>query len=216
MTPVNRATTWWATLSLAMKAALAALLLFAFVHPHWDRFADKAMGIRAMTYPLTAVLVPVVWLIVRRVRGSARYPWDVDALVVTPFVIDVAGNAANLYDTLTWFDDFCHFANWTLVSAAFGTALRRGPVLPRWMLAFACAGLGAIAAILWELAEYATFIMNTNEVIGIYRDTIGDEVLGLSGATLAGVFVAVLGPARPSPADEAGVPAVGATARRDP
>jgi uncharacterized membrane protein YeaQ/YmgE (transglycosylase-associated protein family) len=72
------------------------------------------------------------------------------------------------------------------------------------MPAFACAGLGAIAAILWELAEYATFIMNTDEVIGIYRDTIGDEVLGLSGATVAGVLVAVLGPARPAPAHGAG------------
>ncbi|GAA4493355.1 hypothetical protein GCM10023191_030670 [Actinoallomurus oryzae] len=201
---MNRATTWWAALSLAMKAALAGLLLFALAHPHWDRFADKAMGIRAMTYPIAAVLVPVVWSIARRLRGSARYPWDVDALVVAPFVIDVAGNAANLYDTLTWFDDFCHFANWTLVSAAFGAALRRGPALPRWMLAFSCAGLGAIAAILWELAEYATFIMNTDEVIGIYRDTIGDEVLGLSGATVAGVLVAVLGPARPAPAHGAG------------
>ncbi|MGI5230137.1 hypothetical protein [Actinoallomurus sp. CA-142502] len=200
---MNRATTWWAALSLAMKAALAGLLLFALAHPHWDRFADKAMGIRAMTYPLAAVLVPVIWLIVRRLRGSARYPWDVDALVVAPFVIDVAGNAANLYDTLTWFDDFCHFANWALVSAAFGTALRRGPVLPRWMAAFACAGFGAIAAILWELAEYATFVMNTNEVIGIYRDTIGDEVLGLSGATLAGVLVAALGPAQSSPEPDA-------------
>ncbi|WP_329237876.1 hypothetical protein OG417_34845 [Actinoallomurus sp. NBC_01490] len=91
---MNRATTWWAALSLAMKAALAGLLLFALAHPHWDRFADKAMGIRAMTYPIAAVLVPVVWSIVRRLRGSARYPWDVDALVVAPFVIDVAGNAA--------------------------------------------------------------------------------------------------------------------------
>ena len=198
MASVRPVTTWWAVCSLALKAALAGLLLFALAHPDWDRFAAKAMGIRAMTYPAAAVLVPLVWLVVRRVRGSARYPWDVDALVVAPFVIDVAGNAANLYDTLAWFDDFCHFANWALISAAFGAALRRGPRLPRWMLAFACAGFGAIAAILWELAEYATFIMNTDEVIGIYRDTVGDEVLGLSGATLAGLVVAVLGPVRRS------------------
>jgi hypothetical protein len=40
---------WWPSISLALKAALAGLLLFALLHPDWDRFAAKAMGIRAMT-----------------------------------------------------------------------------------------------------------------------------------------------------------------------
>jgi hypothetical protein len=189
---------WWPAASLTLKAALAGLLLFALVHPHWHRFADKAMGVRALAYPFAALLVPLVWAGWRRWRGPAGLPWDVDALVVAPFVIDVAGNAADLYDTVAWFDDLCHFLNWALLSAAFGMALRRGPVVPRWMLALACAGFGAIAAILWELAEYATFILNTSEVVDVYRDTICDEVLGLSGAALAGVLVALR--RRPRPA----------------
>jgi hypothetical protein len=57
------------------------------------------------------LLVPVAWAVWRRVRGRARYPWDVDALLVAPFVIDLAGNAANLYDTVSWFDDACHFGD---------------------------------------------------------------------------------------------------------
>jgi hypothetical protein len=191
---------WLPSISLALKAALAGLLIFALLHPEWDRFAAKAMGIRAMAYPVAAILVPLVWLIWNRLRGPVRYPWDVDALIVAPFVIDVAGNAANLYDTLGWFDDFCHFTNWALLSAAVGAALRRGPVIPAWMLAFTCAGVGAIAAILWEIAEYATFIMNTTEVVSIYRDTIGDEALGLSGATLAGVLTALGSRRRPAAA----------------
>jgi hypothetical protein len=202
------AMTRWRVVSLAMKAALAALIIFALLHPDWDRFAAKAMGIRAMTYPLSAVLVPIVWLVWSRLRGPVRYPWDVDALIVAPFVIDVAGNAVNFYDTLAWFDDFCHFANWALLSAAVGCALRRGPVMSRWMLAFTCAGSGAIAAILWELAEYSTFIMNTNEVVDIYRDTLGDEALGLGGATLAGVLLAVLSPRRAAGSPVAGPPPV--------
>lgn len=70
------------------------------------------------------------------------------------------------------------------------------------------AGVGAIAAVLWELAEYATFILNTTETVGIYRDTIGDEVLGLGGATLAGMLTALHAALRPgrSPT-EAGSPA---------
>ncbi|GAA4609332.1 hypothetical protein GCM10023195_37520 [Actinoallomurus liliacearum] len=173
------------------KAALAGLLLFALAHPEWDRFADKAMGTRAIAYPLAALLVPAVWAVWRRLRGPVRYPWDVDALLVLPFVIDVAGNAADLYDTVDWFDDACHFGNWFLLSAAVGAALRRGASLPAWVLALCCAGIGAIAAILWEVAEYLSFIMNTPETVGIYRDTIGDEILGLSGAALAGIATAI-------------------------
>ncbi|MEV5708262.1 hypothetical protein [Actinoallomurus sp. NPDC052274] len=49
---------YWRGASLLSKAALAGLLLFALVHPEWDRFADKAMGTRAIAYPLAALLVP--------------------------------------------------------------------------------------------------------------------------------------------------------------
>lgn len=184
---MNAMSSPWRVVSLALKAAMAALLLFALLHPDWGRFSDKGMGTRAIAYPVAALLVPAIWAIRRR-----RYPWDVDALLVAPFVIDLAGNAANLYDTVSWFDDACHFANWALLGAAVGALLRRVPSVAPWMLALACAGIGAIAAILWEIAEYLVFILNTPETVGIYRDTIGDETLGLSGATLAGVLTALV------------------------
>jgi hypothetical protein len=180
---------YWRTVALALKAMLAGLLLFALVHPEWERFADKAMGARAVAYPVAALIVPAVWAASRR-RRKAGYPWDIDALLVAPFVIDVAGNAADLFDTVGWFDDACHFGNWALLSAAAGAALRRGPAIPPWLLALCCAGIGAMAAILWELAEFGVFILDTPEAVGIYRDTIGDESLGLAGAALAGVLTA--------------------------
>ncbi|GAA4640183.1 hypothetical protein GCM10023196_104680 [Actinoallomurus vinaceus] len=182
---------YWRASSLVAKAALAGLLLFALTHRDWDRFADKAMGTRAIAYPLVALLVPVAWAVWRRLRGPVRYPWDVDVFLVAPFVIDVAGNAADLYDSVSWFDDACHFGNWALLGAAVGAGLRRGPAQPPFVLALCCTGLGAIAAILWELAEYLTFIMGTPETVGIYRDTLGDEALGLSGAAVAGVLTAL-------------------------
>jgi hypothetical protein len=191
---------YWRAVALALKAALAGLLLFALVHPDWERFADKAMGARAIAYPLAALVVPAVWATSRRLR-RAGCPWDIDALLIAPFVIDVAGNAADLFDTVGWFDDACHFGNWALLSAAAGAALRRGPAIPPWMLALCCAGIGAMAAILWELAEFGVFIQDTPETVGIYRDTIGDESLGLAGATLAGVLTAVrAGRREPRPA----------------
>jgi hypothetical protein len=177
----------WRATALALKLLLAVLLLFALTHPHWERFADKAMGARAVAYPIAALVVPVAWVLRHR-RGP--YPWDVDALLVAPFVIDVAGNAADLYDRVSWFDDVCHFGNWALLGAAAGAALLRGASLPPWAIAVICAGSGAIAAICWEVAEYGAFILNTPESVGIYRDTLADEALGLAGAALAGLLTA--------------------------
>jgi hypothetical protein len=191
----------WRVAAWTLKIALIALLLFALTHPDWPRFADKAMAARAITYPIAALVVPGVWLVRRRLGRTGPYPWDVDALLVAPFTIDVAGNAADLFDTVSWFDDACHFANWAMLAGAVGVALRRGDVLPRWALALTCAGVGAIAAICWELAEYRTFILDTPEAIGAYRDTLGDEALGLLGATFAGLLLAFRRRAVADPSD---------------
>lgn len=182
-------TSRWRPLALAAKAALAALLGLAVAFPEWDRFADKAMGVRVAAYPAAVMIVTLVWAL-RRDRGP--FPWDVDLLVTLPFLVDVAGNAADLYDTIGWFDDACHFGNWALLSAAAGVTLRRHAGLRPWMLALTCAGAGAIAAILWEFFEYGAFILDTPETVTIYRDTIGDMMLGLAGATTAGLLLAAL------------------------
>lgn len=187
-------TSRWRPPALAAKAALAALLALAVAFPGWDRFADKAMGVRVAAYPAAVMIVTLVWAL----RGRERpFPWDVDLLVTAPFVVDVAGNAADLYDTVGWFDDACHFGNWALLSAAAGAALRRWAGLRSWTLALMCTGLGAAAAILWEFFEYGVFILDTPETVTIYRDTIGDLMLGLAGSAAAGLGLG-LRSARPS------------------
>jgi hypothetical protein len=205
--------TLWARVALLLKAALAALLALALAFPEWERFADKAMGARAVAYPLAALLVPAIWLVRRRLGRSGPFPWDVDALLTAPFVIDVAGNALDLYDSVSWFDDACHFGNWALLGGAAGAALRRGPALPRWATVLLVAGAGAIAAILWEIAEYGAFILDTPESVGIYRDTLGDEALGLLGATVAGVLTAFR---RPPSGTRAATPATEDTTAHAP
>lgn len=185
-------TSRWRPLALTAKAALAALLALAVAFPEWDRFADKAMGVRVAAYPAAVMLVTLVWAL-RSGRDRGRpFPWDVDLLVTLPFLVDVAGNAADLYDTVGWFDDACHFGNWALLSAAAGLGLRRWGGLEPWTLALTCAGAGAIAAILWEFFEYGVFILDTPETVTIYRDTIGDLMLGLAGSTVAGLLAAAL------------------------
>lgn len=198
---VHRAS--WRTIAIFLKAALAVLLALALAFPEWDRFADKAMGARAVAYPLAALLVPAIWLVRRRLGRRGPFPWDVDALLTAPFVIDVAGNALDLYDAVSWFDDACHFGNWALLGAAAGAALLRGPALPPWVTALLVTGIGATTAITWEIAEYGAFILDTPESVGIYRDTLGDEALGLLGAATAGILTALRPrPALPAPASD--------------
>ncbi len=187
----------WRGTAIVLKVALAALLALALVFPEWDRFADKAMDTRAIAYPLAVLLVPAIWLVRHRLGRTGPFPWDVDALLTAPFVVDVGGNALDLYDTVSWFDDTCHFGNWALLGAAAGAALLRGPALPRWTVVLLVGGIGAATAILWEVAEYGAFILDTPETVGIYRDTLGDEILGLLGATTAGLLTAFRFP-RPS------------------
>ena len=82
--------------NVGVKVVLLGLLLFSVLAPELPQFAGKAMTARALTYPLAALVVPVVWWL----RGRGRpYPHLVDVLVVLPFVIDVASNALDLYST---------------------------------------------------------------------------------------------------------------------
>jgi hypothetical protein len=175
---------------VAVKAALVGLLLFS-VFSGLERFEGKAMAGRALTYPLAAVIVPVVWWLLRRRRETVEYPYALDILLVLPFLIDVAGNALDLYDTVEWWDDANHFVNWGILTAAFGQLLLRLPVGP-WAAMGLAIGFGAVTAVLWEFAEYWTFIRNSPELDTAYEDTLGDLALGLSGSTIAALVTAWL------------------------
>ena len=181
---------------LALKAALVGLLVFAVARQDLPQFHGKSMTGRAIGYPLAALVVPVAWWLYSR-RRSVRFPVAVDILVVMPFLIDMAGNAANLYDTVSWWDDLNHFVNWAILVAGFGVLLL-STSLDRWPIFGLAVGFGATTAILWELLEYVTFIRNSPELKTAYHDTLGDLALGLAGSAVAGAAVAWLG-RRPRP-----------------
>jgi hypothetical protein len=71
----------------------------------------------------------------------------VDILFSLPFLIDVAGNAANLYDTVEWWDDANLLVNWFLHTVAVGWLLRLGSWGP-WTRAALGIGWAASTAIL--------------------------------------------------------------------
>ena len=177
---------------VAVKAALVGLLLLAVLRPDLPQFEGKAMTGRALTYPLAAIVVPLGWWIYRRRGGRSRdYPYALDILLVLPFLIDTAGNALDLYDRIAWWDDANHFVNWALLTAAFGQLLLRLR-LERWLLAGLAIGFGATTAVLWEFAEYWTFIRGSEEEETAYTDTLGDLALGLSGSVVAALVTATV------------------------
>ncbi len=85
----------------------------------------------------------------------------------------------------TWWDDANHLINWALLTAAAGLLLRR-TTLPSVACLGLAIGFGATTAILWELGEYLTFVQHSTERFTAYRDTMGDEALGLTGSVLGG------------------------------
>ena len=186
-------------IDVAVKASTVVLLLVALSLPELPQFQGKAFAGRAIAYPIALAIVPVAWLLLRR---PIPYPVVPDILVGLPFLIDMAGNALGLYDSVEWWDDANHLVNWWLHTAAVAVLLA-ATGLPR----AARAGLGiawaASTAILWELAEYVTFVPGSAEASTAYADTLGDLALGLLGGTIASVLIAWRLPA----ADE--VPTVG-------
>jgi len=176
----------WPTFAIFIATVLQ-LAVAAFV-PDLPQFEGKGFGARLLAYPAMMLLVPAVWAWRHR-EHRGEPPWTAFGLIMAPFLIDVSGNTADLYDTLVWWDDANHLVNWFLLCAGLGLLVARADVRPRWALGLLVAGIGALLAIGWELGEWYTFIRHGTELATAYEDTLGDEVLGTLGAILAGLVV---------------------------
>jgi hypothetical protein len=185
-------------IDVALKTALIGQLAVAVAWPDLPQFEGKAFAGRAIAYPIAVLLVPAIWWLLRR-RRPIQFPYTLDILWTLPFLIDVTGNTADLYDTIGWWDDANHFVNWGILVAAFGQLLIRLPI-GRLEAAALAIGFGAVTALLWEFSEYLTFIrFNEEEFRTAYTDTLGDLALGLGGSVVAAVLTAtVLWPVRSS------------------
>jgi hypothetical protein len=184
-----------AVINVAAKVALVALLLHAVAFPHLPQYDGKGIGARLATYPISALIVPAIWFLRRRLgRTTGDYPHLIDLCVVLPFLIDTAGNAANLYDSITWWDDVMHFVTWVPWVVAFGLFMLRVARSHGRLVIFGLTlGFGAATHIVWEIAEYTAFIKgNPDELATAYKDTIGDLAMSLSGSVFGAVLVATV------------------------
>jgi hypothetical protein len=186
--PAGRSAFYATVLLVAATTGQLAVATFAAGLP---QFEGKAFGSRLVFYPLLMTAPVVVWWLVdRRRRSPEPLPWAAFAFICAPFFVDTTGNALDLYDSVVWWDDLNHFVNWLLLCLGIGLMLTRTSLRQRWALAALVAGIGAILAVLWELAEWYTFIRHGTELDTAYTDTLGDEALGTLGGVVAGLLVA--------------------------
>ena len=190
----------WITLGL-LVLTVGQLAVATFV-PGLTQFEGKGFAARLLLYPAMMLAVPAIWLLRRRrdqlgrrdqrdpVARNDSPPWAAFAWIMLPFLVDVTGNTFNLYDSLWWWDDVNHLVNWLFLSLGVGLLLARAEVRPGWALGLLIAGVGAAMAIGWEVGEYYAFIRNGTELDTAYTDTLGDEVLGTLGASIAGLIIA--------------------------
>jgi hypothetical protein len=162
------------------KVLLAALLLTGALFPSVGGFAGKGYAFRLPLFLLPTVLVPVLWRR-RSVRGP--YPFALDIALTVPFLLDTIGNAIGGFDRWTNFDKVLHFTNWVVLAWGITVQLSR-PGRDRALLWIAGSGVGAIAAIGWELAEYGVMKSGVGGLHLTYPDTLADLACGTTGAML--------------------------------
>lgn len=154
-----------------------------------SQFADKGFGYRLVVYPILMLVLPIGWWLRHRAAPLRELPWAAFALIGAPFLIDVSGNTAGLYDSVDVWDNINHFFNWALLLGGIGLFIVRLDIRPRWVLVAVITGLGSILAMVWEVGEWWTFIRRGTELDGAYEDTLSDEFLGTLGAFLAALIV---------------------------
>ena len=179
---------WVVVADVAAKILLLLAVSRVAIDPAWGNLEGKAPVVRALTYPMLALLVPLLHAL--RVLGGGRrtYPWGADLLVTVPGFSDLLGNRLDLYDRVVWFDDAIHLANTALLSAGVLvlTGAAAAPLLRRLEVAVAA---GLTLSLVWELWEFVAFVTRSAESSTAYADTLGDLALGWLGAVLAAGLV---------------------------
>jgi hypothetical protein len=161
-------------------------IAFSVAFPNLPQFEGKGMAFRAPFYLLPLGAVPLVW----RLRGRRPpYPMLVDALIISPFLADTLGNALNFYRRFDRTDDVLHFLNWILLVGGVTLAILRTNVtrLNAWVLGW---GIGGLAIIWWEAAEWLIQELGTAGLNLTYSDTIGDLLLSSTGGAF-GAAIAI-------------------------
>lgn len=178
------------SLTVLVRLALIAILIYAVTHQGMPQFHGKGMTWRLLLYPLVTMIVPAYWLLFSRHSGEP-YPFALDILVGIPPLFDSAGNALNLYDRVTWWDDFNHLINPVFIAIAFGLLLTDLP-LGRFAFGIYILGIGAILGMIWNWRNISRSVRRSPEFTSAYSDTMGDLLFDLLGSLIGVAIVTLL------------------------
>jgi hypothetical protein len=181
-----------AVVDIAVKVAVLGFSLYPLIDPDASHFAGKAMGVRALVYPAFLVLIPAIWLAVRR---PAPYPYAADIALGLPFLIDAGANVLGLF-AMSGFDVFPHAVGWFCLTLAFGLAV--APLLDRrWVAFLMVVGFGAAIDILWEIGEYLLMKSGSSGLQLTYDNTIQDLAMSFTGGVVAAIVIVTVAWPRP-------------------
>ena len=171
---------------LGAKVLLVGLMVIGAVAPHVGGFAGKGVGYRLPVYMIPVLVVPLRWLC------GKSWSTALDIGLTVPFLLDTLGNLFGLFDRWNSFDNGIHFVNWLVLVWGITMALssrstRRNDSGLVWV---AGTGIGALAAIGWEIAEYRIMRSGVGNLHLTYADTLGDLAAGSVGGAL-GAWLAV-------------------------
>lgn len=183
----------WTRSAVVAVAVFSATMLIMVVGitAGFESFNGKGFIARIVIYPILMLALPAGYWWRRRGTGEPL-PWGAFALIMAPFLVDVLGNFFNLYNSIEIWDDVNHLVNWFLLMWGIGLLVfpDASTVRARPVLAVTTIGaIGALLAIGWEVGEWYVFLRGGVENLGLYQDTIGDQVLGTTGAFAAGLLV---------------------------
>ena len=173
-----------AILDLAVKVVAVALALLPLVAPDSSHFAGKAMGVRALVWPLSTIVIPLAWY----GRGRPRpYPYLADIALVMPLLLDAAGNVFGWF-AISGFDALPHYLGWFFLAVAFGLAVAP-QIGRRWLTLGLVIGFGATLDIAWEIAEYLLQQSGQSGLQLTYANTVQDLAMSLLGAASGAILV---------------------------
>lgn len=165
-------------INVVLRLLLLAFTVDSIVNAGDGRFAGKALGPRNLVILFGfSLLFP---LLHRLRREWKTYPWWFDSLYLSIFFVDMAGNSADLYHRLLWFDHVSHGYGPGALAVVLMGAFAIGPL--------AAAGFSTMLHTQLEIQEiYGDQFLGTHNVRDI-MDTANDLLFGIVGAA---VFVLV-------------------------
>ena len=171
-----------AAVNVALRTSMLVMLGRVIrAGPDDHRFVGKGIGVRftAVALPAT-MLVPAVWAAARARGRRDPYPAAIDALYVSLFALDLAGNVFDWYDGYKHFDLIPHAHGGGAIAVLFAWLFRM-PIddAVRWSIA---------GHVLLEAQEIASDkVFGLRNVRG-WWDVAGDIGAGVVGAVAYGAL----------------------------